>query len=144
MKLNRLAGWVTAVAGFLFLSAAPGLTRAQDSRLAVAQSPRMVAPGARPTRAPRSTDEFAGLKFTDEQKGKMDEIHQRMAARKDVVLKSETLHADQKDAMIAGLGRMERGEIIKLLTPEQQKEVLKKARAAQAAAREDKKQSQPR
>ena len=141
MKLNRLAGWVTAVAGFLFLSAAPGLTRAQDSRLAVAQSPRMVAPGARPTRAPRSTDEFAGLKFTDEQKGKMDEIHQRMAARKDVVLKSETLHADQKDAMIAGLGRMERGEIIKLLTPEQQKEVLKKARAAQAAAREDKKQS---
>jgi hypothetical protein len=141
MKLNRLAGWVTAVAGFLFLSAAPGLTCAQDSRLAVAQPPRMVAPAARPTRDPRSTDEFAGLKFTAEQKEKIDEIHQRMAARKEVVVKSETLHADQKDAMVAGLGRMERGEIIKLLTPEQQKEVLKKARAAQAAGREDKKQS---
>ena len=101
----------------------------------------MVAPAARPSRDPRSTDEFAGLKFTAEQKEKIDEIHQRMAGRKDVVVKSDTLHADQKDAMIAGLGRMERGEIIKLLTPEQQKEVLKKARAAQAAAREDKKQS---
>jgi hypothetical protein len=101
----------------------------------------MVAPAARSTGDPRSTDEFAGLKFTAEQKEKIDEIRQRMAARKEVVLKSETLHADQKDAMVAGLGRMERGEIIKQLTPEQQKEVLKTARAAQAAAREDKKQS---
>ncbi|HSY97128.1 MAG TPA: hypothetical protein VK793_16010 [Steroidobacteraceae bacterium] len=141
MKLNRLTGWLTAAAGFLFLSAAPGLTCAQDSRLAVAQPPRMVAPAARPTRDPRSADEFAGLKFTAEQKEKIDEIHQRMVVRKDVVVKSENLKADQKDAMIAGLGRMERGEIIKLLTPEQQKEVLKKARAVQAAAREDKKQS---
>jgi hypothetical protein len=141
MKLNRLAGWVTAVVGFLFLSAAPGLTCAQDSKLALAPPPRMLAPAARPTGDPRSTDEFAGLKFTAEQKEKIDEIHQRMAVRKDVVLKSGTLHADQKDAMIAGLGRMERGEIINLLAPEQQQEVLKKARAAQAAAREEKKQS---
>ena len=74
MKLNRLTGWLTAAAGFLFLSAAPGLTCAQDSRLAVAQPPRMVAPAARPTRDPRSADEFAGLKFTAEQKEKIDEI----------------------------------------------------------------------
>ena len=141
MKLNRLAGWATALAGFLFLSAAPGLTCAQVSQSAALQPPHMVAPAARATRDSRSTDEFAGLKFTDEQQAKIDEIHRRMAARKEVVLKSENLKADQKDAMIAGLGRMERGEIIKLLTPEQQKEVLKKARAAQAAAREDKKQS---
>jgi Spy/CpxP family protein refolding chaperone len=131
MKLNRLAGWVTAAAGFLALSAVPGLTCAQDSKLAAAQ----------PTRDPRATDEFAGLKFTDDQRAKIDEIHRRMAARKDVVAKSQTLQADQKDAMIAGLGRMERSEIVKVLTPEQQKEVLKKARAAQAAAREIKKQS---
>jgi hypothetical protein len=141
MKLNRLAGWVTAAAGFLALSAVPGLTCAQDSKLAAAQPPRRVAPAAQPTRDPRATDEFAGLKFTDDQRAKIDEIHRRMAARKDVVAKSQTLQADQKDAMIAGLGRMERGEIVKVLTPEQQKEVLKKARAAQAAAREIKKQS---
>ena len=67
-----------------------------------------------------------------------------MVTRKDVVIKSEKLNADQKGAMIAGLGRMERGEIAKLLTPEQQREVLKKARAVQAGAQEEKKQSQPR
>jgi hypothetical protein len=91
-------------------------------------------------RDPRSADEFAALKFSDEQKVKIDEIHRRMAARKEVVVKSEKLVADQKDAMIAGLGRMERGEIARLLTPEQQKEILK-ARAAQAAAPAEKKRS---
>ena len=143
MKMNRLAG-ATAVAGFFFLYAAPGLTRAQDPEPAAAQPPRMVSPGARPLRDPRGTDDFAGLKFTDDQKAKIDEIHRRMVTRKDVVIKSEKLNSDQKGAMIAGLGRMERGEIAKLLTPEQQREVLKKARAVQAGAQEEKKQSQPR
>ena len=140
MKLNRLAGRVTAVAEFLLLSAVPGLAYAVDSQAAVSQPPRMLAPAARPMRDPRSADEFAGLKFTDEQKAKIDEIHRRMAARKEVVVKSEKLVADQKDAMIAGLGRMERGEIVRLLTPEQQKEILK-ARAAQAAAPAEKKRT---
>jgi Spy/CpxP family protein refolding chaperone len=140
MKLNRLAGRVTAVTEFLLLSAAPGLACALDSQAAVAQPPRMLAPAARPMRDPRSADEFAGLKFTDEQKAKIDEIHRRMAARKEVVVKSEKLVADQKDAMIAGLGRMERGEIVRLLTPEQQKEVLK-AHAMQAAAPAEKKRT---
>ena len=143
MKMNRLVG-ATAVAGFFFLYAAPGLTRAQDPQPAAVQPPRLVSPAARPLRDPGSTDDFAGLKFTDDQKAKIDEIHRRMVTRKDVVIKSEKLNADQKDAMIAGLGRMERGEIAKLLTPEQQREVLKKVRAVQAGAQEEKKQSQPR
>jgi hypothetical protein len=143
MKMNRLAG-VTAVAGFFFLYAAPGLTRAQDPEPAAVQPPRIVSPGARPLRDPSGTDDFAGLKFTDDQKAKIDEIHRRMSTRKDVVIKSEKLNAEQKDAMMAGLGRMERGEIVKLLTPEQQREVLKKVRAAQASAQEGKKQSLPR
>ena len=78
------------------------------------------------------------MKFTDEQKAKIDEIHRHIATRKDVVVKSEKLDADQKEAMIAGLGRMERGEIAKLLTPEQQKEVLKRVRAGQAVAQGNK------
>ena len=143
MKMNRLAGRMTAVAGSLILLAAQGLTRAQESQSASAQPPRIgAAPG--PMRYPRGTDDFAGLKFTDEQKTKIDEIHRRLATRKDVVIKSEKLNADQKDAMIAGLGRMERGEIVKLLTPEQQKEVLKKVHAGQGAAQDEKKQSPPR
>ncbi len=132
MKLNRLAGGLTAVAAFLSLCAAPGLVCAQGSQSAVLQPPRMVAPGAGRVRDPRSTDDLAGLKFTAEQQANIDEIHRRMTARKDVVAKSGDLKSDQKDAMIAGLGRMERGEIVKLLTPEQKKEVLK-AHASQTA-----------
>jgi Spy/CpxP family protein refolding chaperone len=143
MKMNRLAG-VTAGAAFFFLYAAPGLTRAQDPQPAAAQPPRMGSPAARPVRDPGGMGDLAGLKFTDDQKAKIDEIHRRMATRKDVVVKSEQLKADQKDAMIAGLGRMERGEIVKLLTPEQQKEVLKKVHAGQGAAQDEKKQSPPR
>jgi hypothetical protein len=90
-------------------------------------------------RDPRPTDEFAGLQFTDEQKAKIDEIHQHMATRKDVVVKSEKLNADQKEAMIAGLGRMERGEIVRLLTPEQQREILKRVRAEHATAQPEEK-----
>jgi Spy/CpxP family protein refolding chaperone len=141
MKMNRMARRVTAAAQLFFLFAAAGLSPAQDSQPAPAQPPRMVPPAVRPMRDPRTVDDFAGLKFTDEQKAKIDEIHRRIATRKDVVVKSEKLNADQRDAMIAGLGRMERGEIAKLLMPEQQREVLKKVHAKQAAAQEGKKQS---
>jgi Spy/CpxP family protein refolding chaperone len=141
MNMNRLAGWVTVLAGFFFLSAAAGFTSAQVPQPAAAQPTHLVAPAARPEGNARSTNYFAGLKYTDEQKAKIDEIHRRMALRKDAVLKSEMLDAEQKGAMTAGLGRMERGEIARLLTPEQKKEVLKKAHAAQVAAGNEKQQS---
>lgn len=99
----------------------------------------MVSPATRPMRDTRPADELAGLQFTDEQKAKIDAIHQHMATRKDAVVKSQKLDAEQKEAMIAGLGRMERGEIVKLLTPEQQREVLKRVRAGHAAAQEEEK-----
>jgi hypothetical protein len=140
MNVFRFAIGVAAVAEFLLLSVAPPLTRAQDGQAAVAQPARVASPAARPMRDPRATDEFAGLQFTDEQKAKIDEIHQHTATRKDVVVKSEKLTADQKGAMIAGLGRMERGEIVRLLTPEQQREVLKRVRAEHATAQPEEKQ----
>ena len=89
MIMNRLAIRATAVAGFFFLSAAPGLMCAQVTQPVVVQPSRIVSPAARPMRDTRITDEFAGLKFTDEQKAKIDEIHRRTATRKDVVVKSE-------------------------------------------------------
>jgi len=143
MHMNRLAGRrVTVLAEFFFLSVAPGFASAQVPQTATVQPSHMVAPAARPLREPRSMDDLAGLKYTDDQKAKVDEIHRRMATRKDVVIKSEKLDAEQKGAMIAGLGRMERGEIVKLLTPEQQKQILKKAHAAKAAAGTEKQQSE--
>jgi hypothetical protein len=136
MHWNRLAMPATVVAELFFLSAAPGLAHAQRGNPALMQTPHMVSPGIQPAQDTRATDDFAGLKFTDDQKAKLDEIHQHMAMRKDAVIKSDKLNAEQKEAMIAGLGRMERGQIVKLLTPEQQQEVLKKVRAGHAGAQE--------
>jgi hypothetical protein len=136
MDWNRFAIRVTVVAELLFLSAAPRLAHAQGGNPALMQTPHMVSPAVLPTRDTRP-DDFAGLKFTDDQKARIDEVHQHMATRKDAVIKSDKLNANQKEAMIAGLGRMERGEIVKLLTPEQQREVLKKVRAGHPAAQDE-------
>jgi hypothetical protein len=136
MNWNRLAIRVTVVAEFFLLSASPGPAHAQRGSPVLMQTEHMVSPAVRPLQDTRATDDFAGLKFTDDQKSKIDEVHQHMATRKDAVVKSDKLNAEQKEAMIAGLGRMERGQIVKLLTQEQQKEVLKKVRAGHAGAQE--------
>jgi hypothetical protein len=136
MHWNRFAMRATVVAELFFLSAAPGLVHAQRGNPALMQTPHMVSPGIQSAQDTHATDDFAGLKFTDDQKAKLDEVHQHMAMRKDAVIKSDKLNAEQKEAMIAGLGRMERGQIVKLLTPEQQQEVLKKVRAGHTGAQE--------
>jgi Spy/CpxP family protein refolding chaperone len=141
--MNRLAIRVTVVAGFLLHCATPALTRAQSVQPGSAQAPRMLSPAPRPIHAPRAADDFAGLKYTDEQQAKIDEIHQRMQKRKDTVIKDEKLSGDQKNAMLTGLKRMESGEIFRSLTPEQQKEVLKNVHARRAAAQEEDKKTAP-
>ena len=145
MNRSQFAVRVMVAAELSFLSAAPRLALAQAGQPSLMPTPHMAVPAVVPTRDTRATDEdFAGLKFTDDQKARIDEVHQHMAIRKDAVLNSDQLNANQKEAMIAGLGRMERGEIVKLLTPEQQREVLKKVRTAGAAAQGgDKKRSAP-
>jgi hypothetical protein len=63
------------------------------------------------------TDDSAGLKFTVDQKAKIDQIHQDMKSRKDAVVKDEKLTVEQRDAMLEGYRRMERDQVFKLLTP---------------------------
>jgi len=46
---------------------------------------------------------------------------------------------DQKDAMLQGYRRLERSQVFKLLTPEQQREVRKRISARRAAEQEKKK-----
>jgi hypothetical protein len=145
MNMNRLVIRATAVAELFFLSAAPGLMGAQVTQPALVQPQRIASPAAPPMRDTRITEDFAGLKFTDDQKEKIGEVHQHMTMRKDAVIKSDKLNAEQKEAMVAGLGRMERGQIVKLLTPEQLKEVLKKVRSGHEATQEEEtKRSLPR
>jgi Spy/CpxP family protein refolding chaperone len=85
-------------------------------------------------------DDFAGLNFTDDQKARINKIHEDFKARMDAVIKDEKLSADQKGAMLQGFQHMQRGEVYKVLTPDQQTEVRKRilARRTEAKKEQDK------
>jgi Spy/CpxP family protein refolding chaperone len=142
MRMNRFAKRVAVTVGLFFLSAAPGRTRVQSSPPGTVETPQETSPAAQPKKDTRPADDFAGLKYTDDQKAKIDQIHQDMKSRMDAVVKDEKLSPEQKDAMLEGYRRLERGEVFKVLTPEQQKEVSKKISARRAAEQQEKKQQQ--
>jgi Spy/CpxP family protein refolding chaperone len=145
MNQTRFAMGVGVVAGIFLLAAAAGVTRAQSSQPGPVQTPHLPSPAVWPKRDTRPTDYFAGLKFTDDQKAKIDEIHQHMKLRTNAVVNDQKLSADQKGAMLAGFRRMENGEVFKLLTPEQQKLVREQIHAQRLAGQaETKKQSPPK
>ena len=149
MNKNRFAKRMAAAAGFFFLCAAPWLTRAQSSPPIPAPTPRQTSrqtsPAVRPKRVPSKADDFAGLNLTDDQKAQIDKIHQSMKTRTDAVIKDEKLTPEQRDATLAGYQRMERGQVYKVLTTQQRKEVLRRIRARHAAEQaEQSKQSSPK
>jgi hypothetical protein len=83
------------------------------------------------------------LTYTDEQKARIDQIHQDIKSRKDAVVKDEKLTPEQRDAMLSGFGRMERTQVFKVLTTDQQKEVIKRIRQRHVAEQEEKKRLSP-
>lgn len=145
MSNNRVAKRMAAAIGFLFLCAAPGLTCAQSSPPSPAPPPRKTSPAVPPKKAPSPEDDFAGLQYTEDQQGRIDQIHQDIKSRMDAVVKDEKLTAQQRAAMMAGYHRMERSQIYKVLNSAQRKEVLRRIRARQAAEQaEQNKQSSPK
>jgi Spy/CpxP family protein refolding chaperone len=143
MNRNRFAERMAVAAGVFFLCAAPGLAQTQNGPPSPVPTTPKPLPVVRPKKAVRPTDDFAGLQYTDEQKAKIAQIQKDMKSRIDIVTKDEKLDADQKGAMIEGYERMERGQVFRVLTPEQQAEVRKKAHARNAAKQEEQKKKQP-
>src|SRR5467141_4655334 len=143
MNKNRFAKRVAVAAGFFFLCAVPGLARAQSSPPTPAPTPHKTLPVARPKKDTRPTDDFAGLQYTDEQKARIDQIHEDMKSRMDTTAKDEKLSTEQRDAMLAGYQRMERSQIFKVLTTQQRKEVLRRVRARRAPEQEEQKKQSP-
>jgi hypothetical protein len=85
------------------------------------------------------------LTFTPEQQAKIRRIHQDFKSRREAVVQDDKLSADQKQAMMEGFHRLENGEVFKVLTPDQQKQIRESAaarRTADKAAQE--KQAQPK
>ena len=142
MKKNGIKKQAAVGAAILFLWCAPELASAQNSASGSAPPPYLASPEARAKKESRPPDDFAGLTFTDEQKTKIDKIRQDTKQRMDAVKKDEKLSPEAKQAMLDGYQRLELGEVFKVLTPEQQKEVRKKAQARRAAEQQ-KKQNRP-
>jgi Spy/CpxP family protein refolding chaperone len=133
VKKKRCAKLLTVAAGFILLCAAPGLTRAQMASPGPAQAPKMASPLAQAKKASAPPDDFAGLNYTDEQKAEIEKIRLDTRKRREAVAKDEKLSADQKDAMLLGYTRIEYGQIYKVLSPDQKKQVNQKIRARRAA-----------
>jgi len=140
--MNRFARGVAVAAGLVFLSVEPALNRAQSTPPSPPQAPHRASRVVRPKKVTPPPDDFAGLKFTAEQKAKIDEIQKNMKTRMDIVAKDEKLSPEQKGAMLDGYRRMERAQVYKVLTPEQQLEIRKKILAERAAQQKQQQQGQ--
>lgn len=143
MFQNRMVKLFAIGAGLFFLCVEPAMTRAQTPSPPPVQVPQQTSPLARPKREPGPPDIFAGLTYTEEQKAKIDEIHQSFKTRLDAVVKDDKLSPEQRDAMLQGYQLMERREVYKVLTPEQQREVRKRIAAERAAASQKRQPLQP-
>ena len=145
MTRNRIAESLAVAAGLVFLFAVPGLTRAQNAQPFAAHAPTGSLPGTQLQSNPTPSSDFDGLTYTDEQKAEIDKIHRETEARKAVVAKDGQLSEDQKNAMLLGYSRMEYGQIFRVLSPEQQKQVRQKLTARRDADQAAKrKQAQPK
>ena len=133
MTKNRFAKSVTVAAGLIFLSAAPALARAESTPPRTVQTTNAAPPGAQPKRDALPPNDFAGLNYTDEQKSEIAKIHRETESKKAVIAKDQALTADQKNAMLLGYTRMEYGEVFKVLSPDQQRQVRQRMAARRGA-----------
>jgi hypothetical protein len=87
-------------------------------------------------------DLFAGLTLTDGQKTKIDQIRNDTMSHLAAVARDKKLSPEVMDAMIQGFRRIEYGQILELLTPDQQRVVRKRMSDLKAAAQQRQQQSQ--
>jgi len=134
---------IAAIAAFM-LFCSPALVRADSARPGAVQARAALSPSAQQAKAPLPTDDFAGLSFSDGQKAEIDKIRRETESKKSIIAQDDKLTPDQKDAMLLGYTRLENGQIFKVLTPEQQKEVRQKVLARRAANQSVQQKQPPR
>jgi len=128
MNRNRFANILTVAAGMMSLLTAPAPARAESAPQSAMQALTPASPGPLPTSG-SLPDYFAGLNYTDEQRAEIAQIQHNMDTRRGAVAKDDRLTQDQKDAMILGYTHLENGEIYKVLTPEQRRQVRQRLQA---------------
>lgn len=129
------------------LASAP-VARGSDGAAEVTQTPisTVTSPAPMLQRMPRATprpapqgkpisvdDLLSGITLAEEQKTRLQQVRSDMRARMDRVVHDQNENADQKQAMLQGLQRLEVREVYLLLTPDQRVQVRNKIAAQRAA-----------
>jgi Spy/CpxP family protein refolding chaperone len=124
-----------AASGFFFLCSAPWLTAGQSTATPAMRTPQAAPPAASQGRDAGQTDPYAGMEFSPEQRAKIAQIHKDYKVKREAVIKDDKLDEDKKGAFITGLKRLENAEVMKVLTPEQQKVAKARERSRRDAAK---------
>jgi len=143
MNRTSITKQIAVAAGFLALTFAPGISRAQDSAQPPAQDQSQTAPAAPAQHEGRMHGAMKGLNLTDDQKAEMKKIHESTKSQMDALNQDGSLTADQKEAKIHQLRHSARRQMVKLLTAEQRQQMRANVRALRASRREQRKQQPP-
>jgi Spy/CpxP family protein refolding chaperone len=139
MNKQQIVSRAAVASSFFLLLAAPALSRTQDRPFTPAQLPHKNVHAARPRKQATIDEYLPTVNLTDDQKAKIDAIRRDMKSRMDVVATDTASSGSQKEAMIAGLKRMENRQIAQVLTVEQREEIRTKILASRAAEQQSKK-----
>ncbi|HEY2547884.1 MAG TPA: Spy/CpxP family protein refolding chaperone [Candidatus Acidoferrum sp.] len=140
MNRNSITKQIAVAAGFLALTFAPGITRAQSGSQTPAQDQTQTAPATPAQHEGRMHGAMKGLNLTDDQKAQMKKIHESTKAQLDAVKNDGSLTADQKAAKIHELRQGAREQMVKLLTPDQRQQMKANERALRASHKEQQQQ----
>ncbi len=94
-------------------------------------------------KAPDPLDDFTDLTYSPDQKARIEQIRENSRKRMHDVAIDTKLSPEQRGAMIDGIQRLERFDVYKLLTSEQQADVRKRAAARREAAQRDRQRQAP-
>jgi len=123
---------VIAAGGFLFLCATPELALGQSSQPGAAPPAPMKSALAAPGKSAGPPDLLEGLTLADDQKAKIGQIREETQSHLAALANDKKLSPEAADAMRRGYQRNENGNILEVLTPEQQQQVLKRIAAWRA------------
>ncbi len=99
---------------------------------------RRVPNPSKTNKAPDPLDDFTDLTYSPDQKARIEQIRESSRTRMHDVAVDTKLSPEQRGAMIDGIQRLERFDVYKLLTAEQQADVRKRAAARREAAQREK------
>ena len=139
-KCVRVGKRVLVASALLLLLAGPRLVGSQSNSSAAPSTPHTASPAAA---ANAETLPLEGLKLTDDQKTRIAKIRQHVEARREAIIKNAALNQDRKETILQGLNLVETSEIVRVLTPDQQKEVQKRIADRHASEQQEQHQSKP-